>query len=61
MSFYRRQYMVSLPRQFGVILLCLWLIAFGALPLFGVISGTATTALQVMAIVVGLVLLFERR
>lgn len=61
MSFFRRPYTLSLPRQIGVILLCIWLIAFGALPLFGVMSGTVTTGMQVMAIVVGLVLLFERR
>ncbi len=48
-------------RNLGMILLGLWLILTGLLPLLDVrISATATTALAVLAIVAGILILLRR-
>ena len=48
-------------RNFGMILLGLWLILIGLLPLLGVkLSPTVTTGLAVLGIVAGILILLKR-
>ncbi|HKO99111.1 MAG TPA: hypothetical protein VJU86_19075 [Pyrinomonadaceae bacterium] len=48
-------------RNFGMILLAVWLILTGLLPLLDVrVSATVTTALAVLAIAAGVLILLKR-
>ena len=58
MIFRRRS--LFLP-NLGFILLGIWLIAMGAVPLLGVRVAFLSTALNILAIVAGVLLLFQGR
>jgi len=52
---------LSVPRNLGLILLCVWLILVGTVPLLGLGSVFLSMALNILAIVAGVLLFLERR
>ena len=52
---------MKLPRNLGMVLLAIWLIARGALPLLGTSAGhTGELLLNILAIAAGILLLMGR-
>ena len=51
---------MKLPRNLGMVLLAIWLIVWGALPLLNVSFGHGPLLQQVLAIVAGILLLMGR-
>jgi hypothetical protein len=56
---FRRSF--AFPKSLGFLLLGAWLIATGAVPLLGLSSVFLSMALNILAIVAGVLLLFEAR
>lgn len=52
---------IAVPRNLGTLLLAVWLIAAGAVPLLSLGSPALAALLHLLAIATGLALLFERR
>jgi len=51
---------MKLPRNLGMVLLAVWLIATGALPLLGITFARHDLVMDVLAIVAGVLLLLGR-
>ena len=52
---------IPFPNNLGFLLLAVWLIAMGAVPLLGLGSVFLSMALNILAIVAGVLLLFQAR
>lgn len=52
---------LSIPRNLGLVLLCVWLILVGTVPLLGLGSVFLSMALNILAIAAGVLLFLERR
>ena len=50
----------SIPQGLGLWILCGWLVAVGAIPLFGIGSEALTMGLNLAAIAAGVLLLMQR-
>jgi hypothetical protein len=51
---------MKLPRNLGMVLLAVWLIATGALPLLGITFSHGGIVMEVLAIAAGILLLMGR-
>ncbi len=56
-----RQRSISIPKNLGILILSIWLIAIGAIPLLGLGSVFLTMAVHILAIIAGVLLLIDRR
>ena len=56
-----KQRSFTIPKNLGSLLLAVWLIAMGAVPLLGLGSVFLSMALNILAIVAGVLLLLDRR
>lgn len=50
----------SLPRNFGFLLLAIWLIAVGVIPLLGLGSAALSLMMNILAICAGVLILLNR-
>lgn len=52
---------VAIPRNFGMLLLAIWLIAAGTVPLLSLGSPVLSAVLHLLAVFAGVMLLLDRR